>query len=301
MEAYDGYKPNVRLDWREGRRQMRRRVTIGILAAAMTAALVVGVQALTGSGDGGGDPTASSSRAEPTSAPTQPGAAGDNIVVVVNQHDGKREARSKDEIESVGGDVVSSRNVAAAYSQCSGCRTVAVAIQVVLATGSASEVTPQNMALAINQNCTACTTMAWAYQYVATTGGDVRLADGVKSAFHETGAQIADLIEGSLEFNELDTRIDALIHDMWSGISFELKRHGKPEGTTMKDRDIDVEPGESPTPEPSTTTPEPTTTASTEPTESPTPDPTPTVSASAGAAVVGLGSQQLRRRRGRAR
>ena len=279
---------------------MRRKMTIGILAAAMTAALIVGVQALTGSGDG--SERAASAGAEPTSAPTQPGAAGDNIVVVVNQHDGKREARSKDEIEFVGGDVVSSRNVAAAYSQCTGCRTVAVAVQVVLATGSASEVTPQNMALAINQQCTGCTTMAWAYQYMATTGGDVRLADGVKAAFHSTGAQIADLIEQPLAFEELDSRIDGLIDEMWAGISFELKRIGKPQGRTTKDSDLDVNPGGSPTPDATESTADPTPTGSTEPTESPTsPEPSPTVSATASAAIIGVGSSQVRRRKGRAR
>jgi putative peptide zinc metalloprotease protein len=300
IETFAGYKPNVRSGWKEGvDPPMRRKVMVGLLAASLTALLVVGVQALTDPGEPTDTAASSSNAAEPTSAPTQPGAAGDNIVVVVNQHDGKREAKSKDEIEFVGGDVVSNRNVAAAYSQCTGCRSVAVAVQVVLATGSASNVTPQNMALAINQECTACTTMAWAYQYVATTGGDVRLADGVNDAFHATGKQIAALIEQPLGFDELDSRIDALIDDMWSGISFELKRHGKPEGKTKKDADIDVEPAGTPTPEASTTAPEPTPTSSEEPTESPSPEPSPTASASA--AIAGLGSLQLRRWKGRTR
>ena len=276
----------------------RRRLVVIATAIAVTALLVVGVRAMTGSDETG--PTADAG-ASTQAAPTgQVGAAGDNIVVLVNQHDGKVETRSKDEIEFASGTVVNNRNVSAAYSQCDGCRTIAVAIQVVLATGPADTVTPENMALAINQNCTSCTTMAWSYQSVATTGGDVKLADGVKEAFRSTGAQIGALIDdASLSFQELDARIDPLIHSMWSGIAVELKNQGKPEGKAKKDSDLSVEPGPSPSATASPTEPDPTATPTGEPSDPPStdPSPTPTTTASATSSLVAGGLIRRNRRR----
>jgi putative peptide zinc metalloprotease protein len=281
-----------------------KKVAVAVLALGMTALLVVGVQALTGDPAGSPDEAAAASPSPEGGPPTsQVGAVGDNIVVLVNQHDGKFESKAKDEIEFETGDAVNNRNVAAAYSQCSACRTVAVAIQVVLAMGPSSDVSPENMALAINQDCTSCVTMAWAYQYVATTGGDVKLADGVKAQFHATGAEVAGLIDQPMAFDELDARLDGLIHEMWDSIAVELKKTGKPEGKAKKDTDIDANGGSTASPTPSPSAPEPSTTAepSQTPSTEPSTSPSPTESAAAPFAVPIAAATLGRRRAVRAR
>jgi hypothetical protein len=209
-------------------------------------------------------------------------------VVLVNEHDGRFESKSKDAISIDAGDTVDNRNIAAAYSQCTGCRTVAVAVQAVLATGPATTVSPQNLALAINQDCSSCVTMAWAYQYVATTGGDIKLAEDTRQRFHALGNQIKTLIDQPLTYEELDARLDALVHEMWGSIAYELKQAGKEAGKPDKRADIDVDQGATPAPTGSETAPDPSPEPSDAPTPEPSPTPTPTPTESA-IVLAGIG------------
>lgn len=97
-------------------------------------------------------------------------AQGDNSAVAVNTKDGSSLFELAFDIRRVAGDVVDQTNLALAYSSCEGCQTVAIAIQILIVTGSPEVLTPQNVAIAINELCTTCTTLALAYQFVF--GGD---------------------------------------------------------------------------------------------------------------------------------
>jgi putative peptide zinc metalloprotease protein len=79
-------------------------------------------------------------------------------------------------IRHVMSDVVDQQNVAVAWSKCNSCQTTAIAIEIVLVqSDSPSTVTPQNVAIAVNESCTLCDTFASAYQFVVGTDGPVRL------------------------------------------------------------------------------------------------------------------------------
>ena len=78
-------------------------------------------------------------------------------------------------IRHVMSDVVDQQNYAVAWSKCTSCQTTAIAIQIVLVTGSPSTVTPENAAVAVNESCTLCDTFATAYQFVVGLDGPVRL------------------------------------------------------------------------------------------------------------------------------
>lgn len=65
------------------------------------------------------------------------------------------------------GAAVTDENLAYAQSSdCTGCRTVAVAVQVIVVAGSPSNFQPQNAAVAVNSSCNSCQTFAYAHQYV---------------------------------------------------------------------------------------------------------------------------------------
>jgi hypothetical protein len=85
-------------------------------------------------------------------------------------------------IRHVLGDVVDQQNVAVAWSKCHSCQTTAIAIEIVLVQGPhPSTVTPQNIAVAVNESCTLCDTFASAYQFVVGIDAPVRLTrDGLK-------------------------------------------------------------------------------------------------------------------------
>lgn len=71
------------------------------------------------------------------------------------------------------GDRVTNRNEAYAFASCSGCRTVAIAFQVVLVVGDANVAIPQNLSGAVNYSCARCVTYALAQQLVLTVPGDL--------------------------------------------------------------------------------------------------------------------------------
>jgi putative peptide zinc metalloprotease protein len=99
-------------------------------------------------------------------APPAPG-EGDNQAVAVGYDDGQTvtDAASALEWESSGAPV-DNRNEAYALASCRGCRTTAVAFQVVLVVGQHSTQVPVNKAVALNERCVLCTTRALAVQLV---------------------------------------------------------------------------------------------------------------------------------------
>jgi hypothetical protein len=85
-------------------------------------------------------------------------------VLVFSQTDGLARSGSGLVVSPAASDAVDNENIAYAKSGCTGCRTVAVAIQAVLITSNASDVQPKNVALAVNESCSSCRTFAAAYQ-----------------------------------------------------------------------------------------------------------------------------------------
>ena len=202
------------------------------------------------------------------------GNSGNQSVVLVNKQDGKAESRSGYQTAKNMSDAVDNQNAAAATSaDCTGCRTVAVAVQVVLAENDPSTVTPANIALAINQNCTGCETAAFAYQYVITTRGPSHFSPDGNQTIAELRRQIEAVADSGAPLFEIDARLDSLVDQMWSTVDSELVETGIEFRTReLEDSDVATEDDTSPSPSVS-----PSESASPTPTESVSPAPTESV------------------------
>lgn len=107
----------------------------------------------------------------PFNRPGAPG-AGDNQALAVNTTDGSTLYDVAFALVWADGSSVTNSNQAYAFASCRGCKTVAVAFQVVLITGDARVAIPQNISGAVNYSCVQCVTYALAQQLVLTVPGD---------------------------------------------------------------------------------------------------------------------------------
>jgi putative peptide zinc metalloprotease protein len=231
-------------------------------------------------------PTPSPSDAQDPGALLSDGTGGggkDNAIVVVNRHDGKDEHRAGLGTARVLSEEAGNKNFAYAYSSCTDCRSVAVAVQVVLIMSNPAVVTPQNFAIAVNELCTRCTTVALAYQYVITTDGVVRFSAEGNARMASLEREISSLA-GSAELDPptLEARVDPLVKQIWGLVDEELVKVGRPaEKQEKKDTDVATEDNTpNPTPPPSTPGPSPSPALSPPTSPSPRESSTPTATAS---------------------
>ena len=227
-------------------------------------------------------PTPSTSTPTPEATTTEEGitpagGGGGNVnneVVVINTVDGRFAHRAGVGVARVTGYEAENQNAAAATSSCDDCRTVAVAAQAVLIQRTdATRIAPRNYAIALNQSCSGCETFAAAYQYVFTTDGLVRFSPGAEQKVAAFQARIREVAASeSLSFPEMESRIDALVGQMWATVKSELEAVGV-QGTGRPSKDTDRATGStdpSPSPTPSET---PSASPSSEPAETASPEP----------------------------
>jgi putative peptide zinc metalloprotease protein len=193
---------------------------------------------------------------------------GDNTAVAVNTKDGSSIFKLAFGVHRTTSDVIDESNAAVAYASCEDCRTIAVAIQVVLVMSDPSVVTPENVALAVNESCVSCETLASAYQYVLGTDGVVRFDAEGNQQLAEIRRALIELSQSadSLTLDEVQAEIDSIVEGLYTVLDDHLIAVGP-----AKDADAGVETGE---PQPSATPaddPSPTTAA--EPSYSPDPSP----------------------------
>jgi putative peptide zinc metalloprotease protein len=132
----------------------------------------------------------------PFDRPAPPG-EGDNQALAVNTTDGSVAYDVSFALVWADGDTALQRNEAYAFAGCTGCRTVAVAFQVVVLVGSVDVVVPQNISAALNYACVECVTYALATQLVVSTPGP--LSEGGMARLAEVWEQLrafGDQIEG---------------------------------------------------------------------------------------------------------
>jgi putative peptide zinc metalloprotease protein len=115
----------------------------------------------------------------------------DNTAVATNTTDGKSVFKLAFSVKKVTGDV-DAQNTAVAYASCTDCRTVAVAIQVVLVS-EVDAATPENVAVAINYDCTECETLARAFQFVYGDGEELEFTRAGKERLHDLKKRVQDL------------------------------------------------------------------------------------------------------------
>jgi hypothetical protein len=89
-----------------------------------------------------------------------------NVVEILNKTPGRVRMRSSVQLNRIRGDVVTPLNAAVAVGQdCTGCQTIAVALQLNLYVQGAHNVSPENYSIALNVRCSHCVTIAHAIQF----------------------------------------------------------------------------------------------------------------------------------------
>jgi hypothetical protein len=166
------------------------------------------------------------------------GTGPDNVVWLTTTGANAIDQRSGFQVGFYDGDDLRSVNVARAESRdCTDCRTVAVAVQAVVATDQPRTVAPTNAAIAINERCDRCTTYAYAWQYVVTPQDKVRVSRDARAKVAKIRAEIDDVAQSDLAPADLDARLNELTAEFKAVIDAELKRQGEGRGKVYKLRD----------------------------------------------------------------
>jgi putative peptide zinc metalloprotease protein len=147
-----------------------------------------------------------------------PPKAGDNQALAVNTTDGSVKYDVSFALVWADGTTALNKNEAYAFASCTGCRTVAVAFQVVLVAGTVHIAVPQNLSAAVNYACVQCVTYALATQLVVSVDGPLgdsaaRQLAAVWAALRAFGEHIQDvpLAELQARLTDFETRILAIV------------------------------------------------------------------------------------------
>jgi hypothetical protein len=232
-------------------------------------------------------PAVAGESATPTPTPTFdasvlleefPGEKPINQVMADNSENNRFLARSSIKFRKLKTNDIVPVNIAFAQGRCTDCQTIAVAVQVIVYKRGATNVQPQNVALAANVGCTRCVTIARAIQYVIPVDDLDNVPDNVKRLVHRLDQELHKFEQvrsiDELNSDEAAARLQAAVNDF-----AELHQY-MVDLMTKKTAENDEDPGaketgerlrESPSPSPSGTasaspssaTPSPTTGTST--------------------------------------
>ena len=156
-------------------------------------------------------PTATANTSSTTATTTTGGASPKNLVQVVNQANGRLRVDGRVQFNQITGDVVAPVNLADAIGSCTGCQTMAVALQVNLFDRTANVFTPSNVAVAANGGCTGCTTVARAVQYNIGVDDPHAVPDRVRLLVAQMQQTLATLTASSASLADAEARVDAVI------------------------------------------------------------------------------------------
>jgi putative peptide zinc metalloprotease protein len=152
-----------------------------------------------------------------------PGAAhADNSAIAINTKDGSSVFRFAFAVRHVMGDVVDETNSAVAYASCTDCHTTAIAIEIILVSGSPSTFTPTNQAIAINYLCNLCETFAAAYQFVLQGTGPMHFTADGNRELKDIRKAIRELRDQDLSPFELQEKLDPLIERLRKVLAEQL-------------------------------------------------------------------------------
>ncbi len=114
-------------------------------------------------------------------------------------------------VRETASEVVDETNTAVAYANCEACRAVAIAFQIVIVQGSPDSVTPQNVAIAVNDRCPDCSVLAVAYQFVIGRGEPLEFTKRGLKRLKKIRKQFARLEKqyDTLTDDEIRARTDA--------------------------------------------------------------------------------------------
>ena len=138
-------------------------------------------------------------------------AYGDNVVQAQATAGAPVDERSNVMVVAATGDTVDNGNLAEAYSHdCTGCRSVAVAFQVVLVPGSPHTVTPGNLASAVNERCERCTAIAVAKQYLVYSHGARSIDRDAQREVKRIAARVRAVATSGAGAEEMNAKLEPL-------------------------------------------------------------------------------------------
>jgi putative peptide zinc metalloprotease protein len=158
-----------------------------------------------------------------------------NVVSIVNKTAGRLKIVSRIQLNRIHGDVVTPVNAAVAVGQsCTGCQTIAVALQLDLYVQGAHNVSPENYAIALNVQCTQCITIAHAIQYaLPVTDPEDDVNDGTqakdaKKILHDMQKELDAIAQDkSVTVDQAEQRVEAVLaefRDLANSMRDDLKR-----------------------------------------------------------------------------
>lgn len=185
------------------------------------------------------------------------GKGGKNYVIVRNTQNNNLKVRGNVQLNQISGSTAAPENLAYAYSSCVDCQTFAVALQVNLISKQATVITPQNVALAVNEKCTRCKTVARAIQYNVQVDDPKQEPEDVKDLLREMDQTLNEISrDKGITAAQAEQRINAVIDQFRTLSSSLYDRRDEDDGDNGK-----------PTPSPvPTLTPTPTGTVPASPT-----------------------------------
>jgi hypothetical protein len=152
------------------------------------------------------------------------GGGANNVVLAQNTLDGHFFSRSGVMVAYNPSDTVANANLAVAKStDCTGCHTVSVAMQVVIVENpSPSDYRPANAAAATNGNCQSCRTYAFAYQYVIQPGSMVTLSFSAQQQIADLRLRVRDAAATDAPYTELKPVLDGLCNRLAAVVATDL-------------------------------------------------------------------------------
>jgi hypothetical protein len=161
--------------------------------------------------------------------PTQAAAYGgpSNVVIAQNQVDGHFVVVGRAQVNRVPGEVAAPLNYAMAQATtCTGCNTIAVALQLDFASTGAGYIAPQNAAVAVNGACKGCVTVAKAVQVVYTVDDPTQIPTDISAAIRDFDAELRTIAnDRTLTMTGAEARVDAVIaRFLATATSYDLQR-----------------------------------------------------------------------------
>jgi hypothetical protein len=138
---------------------------------------------------------------------------GSNVVMVHNCTDGRLRVRAAIQLNTIPGQIVQPLNEAYAEGSCTSCQTLAVALQIDLYSAErATDIEPQNFAIALNTGCTGCLTVARAVQYVQGVDDPNDVSADISDTVEKFDSQLTAIqSDPNIKLPEAEARLNAVL------------------------------------------------------------------------------------------
>jgi hypothetical protein len=152
--------------------------------------------------------------------------SGNNNVTLINTRSYSWMPKASTAVTENPGPTVENQNSALAHASCTYCRTVAVAVQVLVVEGPTNDFRPFNAAVAENENCSFCQTFAYANQIVLSPQRPVYIDRDTRKQANEIRKRIAEVTRSWHDFATMGSELDALTQELAAVIQGAIDRSG---------------------------------------------------------------------------